>query len=126
MLKKLSTKKEKLLLVADLVERGLQGSDIGFDMSSMRRDQDCGTVACIGGHVVAYFEPEIFKSQSTYEISQTASRILNLSHEEHMELFYMWSGNFPMDDVTRQHAAAVIRYFAETGEIDWGIGQEKA
>ncbi len=121
--------KERILALADLIEKlpkgSVYGEKSGFDMTDF--SHHCGTPACIGGWArwEHFGRPddiasEIVASQLSY--SEVAAGYLGIDLEATAEeLFYPptidnWQG------ITPQHAAAVLRNLVETGEVDWNAG----
>jgi hypothetical protein len=121
--------KERILALADLIEKqehtGLD-SKSGFNMGDFTHY--CGTPACIAGWAIAMklgdlscdVDKEIFISGKSY--SSLAGEFLGIGEELHVELFFSSPGEIPLDEVSPQIAASVLRHLAETGEVDWSIG----
>ena len=106
--------KEKVLQLAARIEQSNRFSMMG-----------CST--CIAGHT------EEFDQDSYTPDSQQMRLSLDLTSEETQELFTPahtyadWSAGYGdhAQYITREHAGAVLRHFAETGEVDWRVGKEK-
>lgn len=92
------------LRVADLVERSST-----FKMAFTHHE--CGTPACIYGHMVPLHEDESGWGKG--------ARILGITPEQAEELFCITSCTVSYSDVTPAHAAACLRNLAATGEVDW-------
>ena len=81
--------------------------------------QPCGTIACIAGWTCAIFAPGAPPSY------QEAAEWLGLPPWAYgvgptYSLFFA-RGITDLESITPQHAVRVLRYLAETGEVDWNI-----
>lgn len=128
-----ATKRERLHYVADMIESAaLKKDGIGFDMEFWRCDlaveqqNSCNTLGCIAGWTMFlengtdYGKADPFRTK----FASPAATILKLSPDEQTMLFH---GNnaygvrvIRLDDITEKQAAAVIRDFADNGEVRWG------
>jgi hypothetical protein len=103
-----------------------------LDMGVWNYEEDCGTVACIAGHIVIA-AGEDFAGYTPYQ----AAKLLGLSNEDFNSprgvldrLFlvngptakengrHKWRG---LSQVPTEQVIATIRHFAETGEVDWSV-----
>ncbi len=131
--------KERLLAVADIVEKGhhkFNGIDavlmmgdwlepnIGEDYIPIRSDlkdptvQHCNTAACIAGFTCLIFDyKEASIHNYEYDVAKKAAELLELDREQSSYLFVGRTYN----DITGPNAAKVIRHFVETGDVDWTI-----
>jgi hypothetical protein len=80
--------------------------DSGFNMSVWQ----CGTVACIGGHLCwMYGLDGVIECRKALGIdSRTAD-----------DLFFMENAGLNYDDVTKAHAIRVVKHLRDTGIVDW-------
>lgn len=138
-LSELPTRKERLLALADAIERQeLVKKGIGFNMRRWyggRADENrlrpkqgmeqhsCGTVAYIAGWTAILEGHPTDSPNASFSdtaIYNNAKKILNLSEEEGRRLFVPGEHYDVLHDaVTAELAVAVIRHFAETGSIAW-------
>ncbi len=126
-LRSLPSRRLKLLALAEAIEReDLVREGIGFNMKvwraktqGWRPDQmghSCGTVACIAGWTALLDDPSVTGDN---EIQERAKKILGLNSEESVRLFGALGAQYDLEDITAKHAVAVLRDFAESGEIRW-------
>ena len=132
--------KENILLVAEHLENlpeDLQKvdceADEGFDLRNFTHD--CGTPSCIAGYA-AWFDNgkritrEYLEATSYYFVSKTAE-FFGMTYDDAHDLCLPGS-KFREDtrdldetidpyEVTAKQAAAVLRHFAETGEVDYRV-----
>lgn len=92
------------LRIADLVE-----CSSTFTMNFTHHD--CGTPACIYGHIVPADQDEPGWGKGAHALG------ISLAQAE--ELFCILSGGVGFNEVTPAHAAACLRKLAATGEVDW-------
>lgn len=118
--------KDNILKVADAIEQH-SIPDLGFNMdffssprshgSAIKADHsghDCGTVACIAGWAVQVGDlPRTFAAARQY---------LGIDDDLGDDLFYGDSDDLVLADIAVPQAVAVLRYLAETGEVDWSVG----
>lgn len=137
-LRDLPTKKERLLALADMIERHeLTKRNIGFNMAVWHTDlnsvaaaansitdrtgHSCGTAACIAGWASLNDG-----GRTSEDISNHAANILNLNWSEQRALFrgkdsatMALATTVPMSQISPQYAVAVIRDFAESDQVRW-------
>lgn len=85
--------------------------------------KDCGSVACIAGTAVAWYNPYYL----TNYCEGFAADVLGLSEEEGDMLFYPWD-HYDGDgqpDLSPKSVAKVIRNLIKTGEVDWHVADKK-
>lgn len=114
--------KKHVLELAEIVERSET-----FGMRRFFADEPlCGTPSCIAGHA----EAEAVRNGAGMRSStcQTARRWLDITNAEADRLFepihlhaHFGAPEGSLGYITRTHAAAVLRHFADTGEIDWRV-----
>lgn len=120
---------DRLRALADIIERHeLTKRDIGFNMGPYWRrshsgDEDqtgkgCGTVACIAGWAAAFDGAATVHTDSS-SIAFRAKNILGLSENESTRLFGAYGCRVDLHSISVPLAVAVIRDFADTGEINW-------
>ena len=91
----------------------------------------CGTPSCIAGYGKLLFKDIIAAkrrdSGSSYSYDDIEA-VLDLTEEQAEELFMpktpdadWWAEENDPGYVTAQHAAAVLRHLAKTGDIDWRV-----
>lgn len=114
--------KEKVLELADIIEQGHEG--MRFDMEHFWVHNECGTAACIAGWAVFAFHDRQASEINPDDVPYIASEVLELNNRERDLLFF--GGAYPMSVIKKEHAVAVLRRFAETGEIAWEEVMEKA
>ena len=107
--------KERILELADLIEKQPHteiDADSGFNMLDF--NHLCGTPSCIAGWAV-------FQSNGNLEYvnSEEARIALGLNRLQCEDLFFAWSSNLSLEDITPAHAAFTLRHLAETGVVDW-------
>lgn len=95
-------------------------ADKGFNMWGY--NHPCGTPSCIAGWAIYKFKstrPGPFETKHDH-----AARILNLDDRRALRLFdpEHYGSMEDMRQVTPNHAAAVLRHLADTGEVDWSVG----
>lgn len=112
---------DRLLELADIIEAGEPRENIqGWNMAAFMAGAECGTAGCIGGWACAVYAPDEFRPTAAIDI--VAQRVLGLSNQQAMDLFYgVWSEKCPdIKNITRHEAAAELRRLAaEHGE---GVG----
>ena len=132
--------RENVLKLADVVERSETFDMIVYWQVRPHDARRCGTPACIAGHAAALFFEEhgryvqrhpdggIYASHT----EQTAALFLGINGDrgQQIELFCPRYEDascdaFPSEPgwISADRAAAVLRHFAETGEIDWSVGK---
>ena len=85
-------------------------------------DEHCGTTMCLAGLAVGLFRPEEYTfNQKRHMTAHAAKKILGLNHREAHKLFFMESSRHQYKDVKPEDAAAVLRHFRETGEVNWDM-----
>lgn len=130
--------KERVLAVADLIEKGhhkFNGIHAKFEMSDWiepmfedKTDPDpfkCNTSACIAGFTCLLFDYENASNEVVqygrprkhYNVEFKAAELLDLDSPDSSNLFF--GGKARADT-----AAKVLRDFAETGIVDWGTARE--
>lgn len=139
----LPDRKAKLHYVADMIEaQALVEKNIGFNMGTYRSDLDsdsdeqdmtgkgCGTIACIAGWTMLLekgadynTETVIQRGQNQWDVKSSfhvdAANILGITEGESDDLFLGNAAYCSLDDITVEHAVAVIRDFADNGEVRW-------
>ena len=82
----------------------------------------CGSPACIAGHAVAKYGHEI-DYVNGMDIMTSAAVVLDISSISSRGALFAPSenrtGGFPMNRITPEMAAWVLRAYAETGEVRW-------
>jgi len=149
-LRDLSTKKERLLAVADAIEQAALVKDgIGFNMApfytdlrdektrekmdqwlkNVGRDQTTDTFfedktghACKTVACIAGWTSLLDdpSNKDSESMDRRASDILDLTREESRTLFYGSGAYVDRENITDKHAVAVLRDFAENGKVRWG------
>ena len=119
-------RKDRIRKLADTIEKceavygDDQGGDYKFWMGEIQFD--CGSPACIAG-----WAEHIFGEDTDFDLTY----LLDISSSDEMELIeprYKNHAYFPAvrsdhpGFITPQHAAKVLRHFAETGIVDWRVG----
>lgn len=93
------------------------------------RNTDCGAVACIAGHAVAYFQSvrvlvelqtQDFEDGTDFRVFEIARKILDLEASEATRLFVPSVG-VTLDYITVDQAVTVLKHAADTGVIDWRV-----
>lgn len=104
-----------ILKVADAIEQGLP--NVSFDMSVYSTARDCGTAACVAGHI-AIMERMNADVASGFEIEDRAADFLGLGRNDASELFRP-ANFYERGFHTTAMAARVLRNLAITGKVDW-------
>jgi hypothetical protein len=113
----------EILRVADLVEKSAT-----FSMADIHHN--CGTPACIYGHLVEMHQHKIDREVSGFAPSKAWERgceILGIAHDLGCELFeprqcavaHWMAEPRTSSFITNAHAAACLRNLAATGVVDW-------
>jgi hypothetical protein len=116
--------KNRLLLLADVIERGKAPEahpDLTFDMGQFwvgGVGAGCGTTACIAGWAVVEFARDE-KLIRAPKMADKAQKLLGLDAAQAHELFYAVGRDVAMWNITPKHAAFTLRNLAETGVVDW-------
>lgn len=122
--------KERLLLIAAKIE-----NDPTFGMESFVTKQlstdVCGTPRCICGHGVYEFDRSTFQEITSQSVGYGriekwlphGQRVFDLSYVDAHELFA--PEGIDLEDITGHEAAAVIRHYVETGEVDWNLIRDR-
>lgn len=143
-LSELPTTKERLHALADAIEHEeLVKAGIGFNMAQWygykddsavaRQDNTqghtCGTVACLAGWTALMEDgPQKFTPDSrasNLEMYQRAIQVLGIRTIDAQALFipenggYVGSGSGKYGYITTKQAVAVVRHFADTGNVRW-------
>jgi hypothetical protein len=83
--------------------------------------ENCNTAACMAGFACLIFDyqnsSKAMNDDNVYNVKNEARYILELDYDQANELFATNTAR----SITGPMAAKVIRYFVETGEVDWGI-----
>ncbi len=120
--------RERITRLADRVE---QLPDDRFTMS--RYQYNCGTAACIAGHAVAQMMEDGLISkmpESPLYVPSLTKEYLGISDPtmfnhlfkpEHPYALWAADNVLHRGYISKRRAAAVLRYLAETGEVDWSI-----
>lgn len=82
-----------------------------------RGGHDCGTVACIAGHVTAIYDRGVFGRDDN--IGGVARRILGINQSQADELFTGMPHALNVPNA--KQAAMVLFHLAETGKVDWNV-----
>lgn len=114
-----------------------KGHVLGFNMNRFRGAPDddapaphkCDTVACIGGHVVAYEEPSYYLDTNyASDIEKRAFEIILGDYDEDVEEYQaLYDLFFPKfetkthaySDITINDAIKALDSFIETGKANW-------
>jgi len=115
---------DRILALADLIEKQPLTDSIaadGFYMGSYTHE--CGTPSCIAGWAAweSLGRPAHMKLNDEWGVSDLAAEFLGISDEQRRSLFLMSNSNRSYHGVSPTEAAAVIRRFAATGEVDWSV-----
>ena len=124
---------ERLNIIAEWLEAGAPHKNgvVGFYMPVFfREDNECGTIACIGGCAVQWWGDEkLLKDYWKHKEKENVANLLRLDVDTANALFYPDSypedrdGKGPLlnrlEEVTPAWAARCIRKLMETGEVDW-------
>ena len=81
---------------------------------------DCGTPACIAGHIIARHYPNaesILRNYTGSTISRYAKEAAQLDNKQVDMLFAGWP--LKQIPVTKDHAIAAIQSLIDTGEVEW-------
>lgn len=114
--------KELILKLADYIETDSRHRI--FDMRYWRQVGDCGTTACIGGHL------EMLLKRRRYALGEeTVAVELGLSDQQARNLcFDPKAGNgvgFSRDEITKPMAVAALRRLAKTGRVYFSKADDK-
>lgn len=117
---------ERLLAVADAIERE-EIKGMTFNMGSwLKKRAHCNTTACIAGHVVALFDPQMLNWDYVDIIEVTARNLLaTAGDDDRLELTRLFYGSslagnrYNLDKIPKEMAAIAIRRLVETGVTDW-------
>ena len=117
MSKPLTVEQLRCLELARIIREGLEG--VRLNMATYRGD--CGTAACIAGHVICKYEPERWAAGFDGEVYLTpAAALLGLNEHQAWELFLPWNNGGPCScDITPAMAAATLENYALTGKVEW-------
>lgn len=113
--------KQRLLDLADTIERGVEG--LVFDMNAFEDPRTCGTAACVGGWAMFLALGMEFPKDRDVYAESVAQEWLDLTNDEVENLFYpncfshLKSTLYPQVDM-RRLVAAELRDMARFGEID--------
>ena len=90
---------------------------------------ECGTPACIAGHIIAAARPDQRVSKDPLMLTEHAAAIAHLTDEDRQSLFVPLdspSCDYSFDaepgsplHITREHAVRCLRKFIDTGLVDW-------
>lgn len=115
-MKDLTVTQKRCLELARIIREGLEG--VRFDMGQFCGQ--CGAAACIGGHAVAVYEPQLFRSSTTERIKTLARGLLGLSSIQTEQLFFAIDLEVDtLQEITPAMAAATLERFALTGKVEW-------
>ena len=108
-------------------------------------DSDCGTPACLAGHAAALYHRDHGGYVDSRPCATTHLGVHHFSTERTAAVFLGIDGNRELqgelfrperddarhfaaadapDGITGSRAAAVLRHFAATGEVDWAVGRD--
>lgn len=87
-----------------------------------RRDQTCNSSACVGGHAEIMFGHRKDSQDENGSFLLTKALGITDAEADTIILGEGFKGAQGMWGITAKRAAAVLRYFANTGEINWNIG----
>lgn len=94
-----------------------RAKDKVFNMAIPADEADCGTVACIGGHVYTY---EHGWSNHGIDANRYVNRFSNSGRHWDSPLARLYFPSvMPYRDITPLQAAEAVRKFLETGKVDW-------
>lgn len=116
--------KKRLLKLADVIEGTskrplVDGKPIRFNMDQYVKKTECGTAACIAGTAAFMADPH---NAVEWTASEIARGWLGLDREQATLLFLPHDYKGPSwSSITPRRAVAVLRHFAETGEIKWNM-----
>lgn len=110
------------------LENGLQVDHFNMEYA-VQVEPGCGTVCCIAGAVCQFEGLGLANRDEDGSLDwngeggafDLASDYLDISYEQSREMFCPWN-SFSGDEESfnsSARGAAVIRYFLETGEVDW-------
>ena len=115
-----------ILRLADYIEMLPKGNHLigpkpkgnSFGMEGFITEHECGTVACIAGHLAIMMKSE------TYQTSWVAEQ-LGISVHQAKELCILGPRKvgLSLGDVVAKQAARVLRHLAITGQVDWSQAQ---
>lgn len=127
--------KERILALADLIEKQPHTTveaPSGFSMENW--SHDCGTPACIAGWAWAMEKAKMEDVDDN--ASDAAQKFLGLGvltgdslfepdlRDTDLALNHHWENHTDLwGHITPTHAAAVLRHLADTGKVDWSVGQ---
>jgi hypothetical protein len=104
---------EVLSRIADRIE-----TDNRFDMSTYScPDAKCGTVACVGGHIVWEYDPEAFNRGAS--IFQHACNILDAPYHTGERLFCPPEHIMIAINRNKHLVPAALRWMVEHRKINW-------
>ena len=126
---------DKILKLANFIE---QTDDVCFDMESTVEYHECGTSACIAGFACLLWEEKKFPlycdedddNESWEEVIRLARRHLmdgannfsgfnKLFMPEEFSAWWMERDPQKQSYISRNRAAAQLRYLAKYGRVDW-------
>lgn len=127
--------KRRLKVISDWLragaphKKGIDGFDMEISFGKSYENPDCGTVACIGGAAICFFERKFdpTKEVDAYCLDSRAGHLLELDHDRASQLFFpnQWGGP-ELEEITTEWAANCIDHLIETGEVDWWATKPKA
>ena len=116
---------ERCTAIAEWLEAGApeRNGVAGFDMAVYARAKDCGTVCCIGGTALYWYDGRI-NFDNPFSISNAAAAILDIANLNYCVLFnprlsVRYVCNLDLTDIDAGWAARCLRHFIATGEVDW-------
>lgn len=117
--------KKRLLKLADIIDGTTkplkdEGKPVRFDMSRYISHTECGTACCIAGTAALLADPN---GVTEWTANDIAKKWLGLDAYDASVLFlpYSYNGSADWSRITSRRGAAVLRHFAETGEIKWNM-----
>lgn len=101
---------------------------IKFNMAYVffKEEYECGTSACIAGHIAALFDAEhgtskapVYQCMSLDDSMRQIGQLAGMTDEEAASLFYPHELLGELSMVEAEEAADVLEQYAQTGIIDW-------
>ena len=107
---------DMLRLAADHIEKDLNT----FEMDDFGHFDSCGTVGCVGGHIVWANDPDEFAKLIGYgDIEGRATQLLDTDEGISGSLFYGGPLQFQYINDNKDKVPAALRWMADNKVIDW-------
>ena len=96
-----------------------------FDMSKW--NYECGSPACMAGHALWLLDKHL-KNRNHRTVEAAAAELLELDEDDAEALFTpveRYMGIWQLSEIEPKTAAAVLRNFAKTGNVEWNTELDK-